>query len=170
MPHAFLEGLKDRPLVTGLDIDHPRRREPGLGDSRGEQVRSGEAPQDLAVCPRHHTGGEQSGGCRVNGAVPATGHLMQGAHGKSPSRKMAVHNLDAERQHRALAERPAFQALDPVTELSNDGMIDVVHFPVRGSASGFTTAPAGVMFSICSLRTTKESIAAVVPQMTSMRA
>lgn len=38
MAQPFLHTGEHRQVVARLDVDHPIRREPGLGDRRGEEI------------------------------------------------------------------------------------------------------------------------------------
>ena len=79
VPQAFLETGQQCLVVTGFDVDDAAGKQAGLGQGRGEQILSRDAPQHLAFGAGCDSGGEQGGRRAVNRAVAATRHLMQRA-------------------------------------------------------------------------------------------
>ena len=57
MTKPFLEAGEDSRLVPGLDIDHPARGQPGLGERGREEILARDAPQDPAARPGSSAGG-----------------------------------------------------------------------------------------------------------------
>ena len=79
MAQPFLHAGEHGLVITGLEIDHPVRSEPGLRQGRGEQVGPRQAPQHLAARAGGNPTGEQGGSRTVDRTIPAAGHLVQGA-------------------------------------------------------------------------------------------
>lgn len=116
MPQAFLETGEHRLLVSRFDIDHPFRREPDQGECRCEQVLAGHAPQHAPPGPRRDPGSKECGGSPVDRAVSAPSHFVQRPERQPAFRQALIDSLDAERQDRPPAPRPALKALNALTK------------------------------------------------------
>jgi hypothetical protein len=81
---SLLEAPQQRRLVAGFDVEDAVRAKSSLRQCRGEQVRTGNAPQNFAGCPRCDSGREQRCRGAVDGAVAATGDFVQGAIASPP--------------------------------------------------------------------------------------
>jgi acetyl esterase/lipase len=82
MSQSFLKAGEDGYLVTRVQVDDSIRQESGLGDGGREEVLTRDTPQDLAPRAR----GEQGSRRTVDGAVAATGDLVQRAERQSAVR------------------------------------------------------------------------------------
>lgn len=96
MAQPFLETRQGRLLVTGLDIDHPVRRQPGRLQPRRKQILITHAPEDLPHGPCQDAGRKQSRGSAVQRTIAGPGHLMQGAEGQATAGQAHVHLRHAE--------------------------------------------------------------------------
>ncbi len=112
MPQPFLETGEHGLVVTGLDIDDPIRRQPGLRDRRRKQILADDTPQDLPLGARHDAGGEQSRGGPVDSAVTPTSHLMQRPHGEPAAGQPTIDLSHAERQCSGRATASGLKAAD----------------------------------------------------------
>ena len=117
VPQTLLETDENRLFVSRLDIDHAVGHEPGLHESRGEEVLPGDAPQHKAAGPGGDSRRKERRGGAVDRAMAAAGHLMQSAERQSASRQMPVDLLDAEGQHHSPACGRAREALDALAKL-----------------------------------------------------
>ncbi len=77
MPQPFLEAGQSRFFVTGFDVDHPIRSEPGRRQARRKQILMAYAPEYLALGARHDAGREQSRSGSIQRAVAGAGDLVQ---------------------------------------------------------------------------------------------
>ena len=73
-----------------LDEDDPIRMQASLRESRKEQVRPRQAPNDLASCARRNAGGKERRGSSVDDARSAASELMHRTMGKSPARQYGI--------------------------------------------------------------------------------
>jgi hypothetical protein len=121
MTQSFLKTGQQRLLVSGLDIDHPVRREPGRGDCRREQIRAGHAPQHAPPRPRRDPGGKERSGSAVDHAVSAPGHFVQRAKRQSAFRQTLINGPDAERQYRPPMHRPTLKASNALAKRRHNG-------------------------------------------------
>lgn len=110
MAQPFLETRQGRLLITGLDIDHSVRRQPGRLKSRGKQILITHAPEDLPHGPCQDAGRKQSRGSAVQRAVAGPGHLMQGAEGQAAAGQARIHLRHAEGQN---PRQTAIRSLKP---------------------------------------------------------
>lgn len=93
-----------------------------LRQGRKEQVRTCQAPDDLAFGASSDPGHKQSGGCPVDGAGPAAGTLVQRPIGQSAARKPLVDLRHAERQNASVAPTGAFEVRDLLAQAVEDGV------------------------------------------------
>lgn len=119
MPKAFLETGEHRGFVTGLDIDNTAGEQARLRQGGSEKILPGDAPQHFAFGARSNAGRKEGGRGAINRAITATGNLMQGTKRQPASRQDLVDPGNAEWQGRAGARRPAFEACDSLTKLSD---------------------------------------------------
>ena len=110
MAQSFLEAGEHRLLVAGLDVDHPGRRQAGLGKRGREQILAGDAPEHLAFGARGDAGGEQRRRRAVDRAVAAARHLVQRAEGKPAAGQHRVDLFHAEGKRRAVTGPAVFEA------------------------------------------------------------
>lgn len=122
MAQPFLKAGEQRLFIAGLDMDHPVGRQTSLGDRRGEKIGSGYDPENLAFCARCYPRREQRGGGAIDGAIPASGHLMQASQPQTSSRKPAVDRGDTEWQDLARTASTAVHVRNALLELSNDSV------------------------------------------------
>ena len=106
--HAGEHGL----VVARLDIDHPVRDEPRLGDRRREQVWPRDAPEDLAPRASRDSCAEQRCRRAIDGAIAAAGDLMKCAKRQPTARQTRIDLGDPERERRSCALRTAFDPFD----------------------------------------------------------
>ena len=71
--HAGQYGL----VVTGVDVDHAVWHQARLGDCRGEQVASGQAPQNLPPRACGNAGAEQGRGCAIDRSISTACHFVE---------------------------------------------------------------------------------------------
>jgi hypothetical protein len=145
MAQTFLEAGEQRALVTGLDIDHPGRAKPGLGQRWGEEILAGDALEYLTMRPRRNAGGEQSRRRAVDRAVSPTPDLVQRAEREAAARQRSVDHRHTEGQRSPPASRVALKAFDAATQIGEDG----VGIGLRRHACSLEK---GHMFLICSCR------------------
>ncbi len=112
MAQAFFDAGQDGLFVPGLHIDHAVRRKTGLGQRRGEEVGTCDAPKNLALGARGNTRCKERGGRAVDCAVTAAGDLVQGSQRQSLAGESRVHVGDSEWKHRFHAPASAFDLLD----------------------------------------------------------
>ncbi len=79
MPQPFFHAGEKCLVVAGFNIDDSIGRQARLGDRGSEQVRSRDAPQDLALGPGGDAGAEECGSGAIDRAVAAAGDFMQRA-------------------------------------------------------------------------------------------
>lgn len=121
MPQAFLDRGQERGLLAGLDIDDAIGMQPRLGQSGGEQVAPGQAPQHRALEPRRDPGSEQSCGRPMNRPVATAGHLVQRAERQAAARQTPVDRLDSERERAARTSAARFELGDALAKRGNRG-------------------------------------------------
>jgi hypothetical protein len=124
VPQTLLETDENRLFVSRLDIDHAAGHEPGLRESRGEEVLPRDAPQHKAAGPGGDSRRKERRGGAVDRAMAAAGHLMQSAERQSASWQMPVDRLDAEGQHQSPAASRALEAPDVLAKLLDTGTGD----------------------------------------------
>ncbi len=112
MAQTFLDTGEHGLVVASFDIDDAVGRKTGLGQSRSEQIRSGDDPEDLAPCAGGDTGRKKCSGRAVDRAVTAPGDLVQRAERQAPAGESRVHLGDSERKYRFYAPASAFDLLD----------------------------------------------------------
>lgn len=100
MAKTFLAAGEERGFIASLDDNDAVRIETGLGERRREQVRAGDAPQDLPACACGNAGGEENGGCAMQGARGASGDFMQRGEIETLAGKGAVDSANPEWKHR----------------------------------------------------------------------
>ena len=127
MAQTFLETGEEGFLVARLDINHAIGPEAGLGDGRSEEVLAGDAPQDFAARPGGDPSGKQRGGRAVDHPIAAASDLMQRAEREAASRQAPVDLFDTEGKCRATARRTAFEALNALSKLGDDGTGRRIH-------------------------------------------
>lgn len=115
----FLEAGEHRGLVAGLDMDDTAGQQPRLGQRWGEEILPGDAPEHLAPGACCNAGGEERRGGPIDRPVAASCHLMQRPERQSASRQHLVDTGNAERKHRTMARRPAFEARDSLAKRSD---------------------------------------------------
>ncbi|GEM_PF-2528551 len=93
-----------------------------LRQGREEQVRTCQAPDDLAFGTGGNPAHEQGGRRPVDGAGPAAGAFVQRAIGQSTTRKPLVDLRDTERQNASAAPTGAFQVRDLLAQPVEDGV------------------------------------------------
>lgn len=101
MTQAVLKGGQQSGLIVGFHIDHPVRREAGLFQGRGEQIRPGDAPEHRTPGARSDARGEKGSDRPIHGAVSAAGHLMERAQRQAAGGQPTVEVFHAERQNTA---------------------------------------------------------------------
>ena len=101
MAQPFLKACHHGLVIGRFHINHPVRVQPGLGQSGGEQVRFGQAPQHLARAARQNASGEQCGAARIQHALPAAGHLVQRPAQQAAFRQAGIQRRHPKRQHAA---------------------------------------------------------------------
>ena len=79
MTQALFGAGEHRLVIARLYVDDAISGETNLGDRRREQVRTRQAPKDVAGRARSDTGNEKRRGGAVDGAVAAAGDFMQRA-------------------------------------------------------------------------------------------
>jgi len=77
-------------LPVCLDEDDPIRMQASLRESRKEQVRPHQAPNDLASCPRRDAGDKERSRSTIDDARSAASELMHRTMGKSPARQYGI--------------------------------------------------------------------------------
>lgn len=77
MAQALLHAGEHGLVVAGLDIDHAVGNQPCLCNRRREEIGPGQAPEHLAPGPGCHSGAEKGGRGAIDGAVAASGDLME---------------------------------------------------------------------------------------------
>jgi len=97
MSETLLETAEQRAIITGLDIDHPGRPEPGLRQSGSKQILPRHTPEDPPARPSGDPGGEQRRRRAVDRAIAATADLVQGAECKTTAWERGVDRRQAER-------------------------------------------------------------------------
>ncbi len=85
MPQPFFHAGEKRLFIAGFDIDDAIGRQARLGDRGSEQVRSRDAPEDLALGASGDAGAEERGSGAIDRAVAAAGDFMQRAASKAPA-------------------------------------------------------------------------------------
>ena len=98
MSQALLETGHQRLLVPGLDIDDAVWIKPGLAKRRGEQVRSGNAPQHLSGQAGDDARREQRRCSAAHSVVSAAGHFVQCPQCQPSARKDGVQRSHLERK------------------------------------------------------------------------
>jgi len=121
---SFFETREDRLLVSRFHIDHPVRREPGLGQCWCEEVLTADAPQHSTAGPRRDPGGEECSGSAVDRAIPAASHFVERPERQATSRQPLINGLDAEREYLSPVSRHTLKALNAVTKRIDGGNVD----------------------------------------------
>jgi hypothetical protein len=120
MAKPFLETGEQRLFVTGLDMDQTIGLETGLRDRRRKEVGSGHNPEHLAFRARSDPGREHGGGRAVDGAIAATGDLMQAPQAQPAARQASVHVRQAEWQNLADTASTVLQVRNTLLKLGDD--------------------------------------------------
>ena len=136
MAEPLLHAGEQRLVLARLDEDHPAGRKSGLGERRREQVLSGDAPQHLSGEARGNPRGEQRRGRAIDCSVGAARHLMQAPQRQPTSRKPPVDVRHAERQDPPRAAPGAFETLDALPQLGDDGTDDTIRHGVCDTFPG----------------------------------
>ena len=158
MAQPFLHAGQNRPVVPGLDMDHPVGRQAGLLETGGEEILLRDAPEHPTLRPRGNTGNETGSRCAIHRAVAAAGNLMQATERQPAARQLPVQLRNAEREHLPAARPVAFQQRDAPAESRNGwGVGALLHG--KGGSGGFPGAGLADMFLICS-HSNQESIGA----------
>lgn len=139
MTQPFLETGEQGFLVARLQMDHPVRRQSGLRQSGSEQIRAGDAPQDLAAGPGRDSGGEEGGGGAIHCAMAAAGDFMQRADGQSAAGQTPVDPRKSEGQGRARPLPAPFKALDTFAKCGNGGAFGLEWHVAAGSCQVIRT-------------------------------
>lgn len=84
-------------------MDDPAGSKAGLIESRRKDVLPGDNPQHLALGPGGNSCGKQGRRRRVQGVIPATGHLVERPEGQATTRQSHIDRLHPEWQDGALA-------------------------------------------------------------------
>lgn len=87
MPQPFFHAGEKRFVVARFDIDNAIGRQSCLSNRRSKQVRSRDAPEDLALGAGGDAGAEQRGSGAIDRSVAAAGDFMQRAASKAPARQ-----------------------------------------------------------------------------------
>lgn len=114
-------------FLVGFDEDHPVGMQPHLCQSRKEEIRSRQTPDDRSLRPRGYSRGEQSCGCAIDGPCPAASKLVQSAVGQPASRQYAIDLRNAEFQASELLHRGALEGADAGSKIRYDVLADSGH-------------------------------------------
>jgi hypothetical protein len=152
MAQRLFAAGQDGLVVARLQEDHPFGRQPGLEQGRGEEIRTGDAPQNLAKRARGQARREQGGGGAIDGAGPAAGDLMQGAELEPAVGQSSIQLGDPERQD-PLAHAAASLDLGDLGAQRLEGAVG------RVCEHGLRNGRGLFMFLICSPSNRKESSA-----------
>lgn len=112
MPKAFLETGQEALLVPGFDVEHTGGIQPGLLESRSEEVRTGHTPENLTGQSRGNTRSEEGGNGTIYGSIAAARDLMQGTARQSALGQGRIQSLDAEGQNAARAATGLLKPID----------------------------------------------------------
>lgn len=112
MTQALLKAGQKALLIAGFDVDHPVRRKTRLGQRGGEEIRTGDAPENLSDGARCDPGGEESRRRSIHGAGAAAGDFMQGAQRQTAVWQFLVKRLQPERQNAATGAAGGFDFRD----------------------------------------------------------
>ena len=136
-------------LVTRVYVDDTIGQKTSLGDGGREEVLACDTPQDLALCARGDSCGEQ---CRRRTVdrVAATGDLVQRAKRQSAFRQMLVNRVNAERQYSPMTRGSSFETLNALSKRLENRK-------GRGRAHVLVQLLRNEVFTFCSFRA-KESI------------
>ncbi len=88
-----------------------------------EQILPGHAPEHVNLRTRGDPGGEKSRRGPVDGTVPATRDLVQGAESQATPRQTTIDLLDTEGERQSNPCTPPFQALDAPAKVVENGSI-----------------------------------------------
>lgn len=103
MPQALHRTGQHRPVVAGLDIDHPAGGKAGRGQRPRKEVGPRDAPERLAFRMRGDAGGEERGHGAVARPIAAAGDLMPGAKRQPAAGEAGVHLGDIQGKRRGEA-------------------------------------------------------------------
>lgn len=112
MAQAFLQTGKHGLIVASLDVDHAVGRQARLRQRGGEEIRPGDNPENLAPSSRRDPCDKESRSRAVDGAVTASGDLVECAERQPPAGQPQVDLGDPEGKHRFHAPASAFDLLD----------------------------------------------------------
>ena len=101
MAKSFLHAGQHRPVVAGLDIDHPVGSKSGLSQSRRKQIGPRDAPEHFPLRACGDAGGKKRGHGPVDRAVPATSDFMKGAQPEPTTGEAQIHLGDPEGERRS---------------------------------------------------------------------
>lgn len=112
MTQSFLHAGKHSLVVARFEIDNAIANKARLSDGLGEQVGTRDAPKDLALGAGSEARAEGRSRSAIDGAIAATGYLMQRAERETAAGESRVHLGDSERKNRFGAPASAFDLLD----------------------------------------------------------
>ncbi len=95
----------------------------GLRDRREKQIRSRQAPENLAFRARRDASDEQGGGCAIYGPHPSSGNLMQRTESKPSAGEVPVDLGYAEWQDHGLTVRRSLKVSNPVSQVLDNPRI-----------------------------------------------
>ena len=121
MAQPFFHQRQQLGIIACFGVKDALRRQPGLIETRREQVARAHHPQHRTPGARHDAGDEQ----RRRGIVPPARtlacDLVQRIEPHAAIRQPGVHRLDPERQHRASATGIALDRSQRLPQLGQGG-------------------------------------------------
>ncbi|QIO63982.1 hypothetical protein HA462_02470 [Rhizobium leguminosarum bv. trifolii] len=121
-PQRFFEGFEDIFLADRFDIDDAIWVEADLGQRWGKKIRASETPNHLALGAGRDTGNKKRGCGPINRPCPASGEFVDRAICQSAGRKPLIDLGNTKWQDRFRASHRAFEMLDAVSKIGNDGV------------------------------------------------
>ena len=98
MPQAVFKAGEKRRLSFRLHIDHPVGIKSGLSKSGSEEIRPGQAPDDVSCTARHDAGDEESRRCCMQRSRSPSGDLVKSAERQPALWKAPIDVGNAKRQ------------------------------------------------------------------------
>lgn len=112
MAQSFLDAGQYGIVIASLNVDHAVGREAGLSQGRGEQIRSGNDPENLAIRPCCDAGRKERCSRAIDSAVTAACDFVERAKGEAAARQPRVDIGDPEWERRFHALASAFDLFD----------------------------------------------------------
>ncbi len=133
----FFAGFEDIFLTDRFDIDDTIRVEADLCQRRGKKIRASETPNHLALGAGRDPGNKKRGCGPINRPCPTSGEFVDRAICQSAAWKPLIDLGNTKWQDHFRASHRAFEMLNAVSKIGNDGVRAVLRHSEPSSKSGF---------------------------------